>query len=186
MAAFTAFLISSLVASGLSAAEQIAAGRASKRAGRAAQDASNSEADLADVNANVALAQATDALKRGQEQEARYKENVSVLLGAQKAAFAGANVDVTSGSAVDVKLDAERLAELDVQTIRANAYREAQGYRVRANDLATRARIARKTGVFQAAAGDAAVGASHIAAAGTILGTTSSLLEAKYGYLWRK
>lgn len=184
MAAFTAFLISSLVASGVSAAQQVRAGRASRRAGEAEQAAANSEAALNDVNAGVAEQQGRDAEARGQQEEARYREQVAQVLGAQSAGYAASNIDIASGSAMDVRHDAERLAELDVQTIRTNTAREAWGYRVQANDLRKRADIARKTGVYQAAAGQAAATSATIGAAGTVLGTTSSLLLAKYGKNW--
>lgn len=185
MAAFTAFAIASAVGAAVSAKQSHDAGQASKRAGAAEQEAANSQAALDDYNANVALEQASDAMARGKETEARYKDGVNQVLGAQKAGYAGGNIDVTSGSAVDVANDARRLAELDIATIRTNTAREAMGYTVQAHDLSARAAIARKTGKYQAEAGVAAAAQGNLAGFSTALGTTTSLLQAKYGYLWR-
>src|SRR3989304_3955374 len=57
------------------------------------------------------------------------------------------------GAAADVQADAAFQGELDALTIRTNAAREAWGYQVQAEDLRTRATIAREEGVMLEAAG---------------------------------
>ncbi len=142
------------VGTAISAIGQIKAGNAAKAIG--------------EFNARVAEAQAADALVRGKEDEERFRQGVRVLLGSQRAAFAGQNVDVGSGSAVDVAADTAFLAELDALTIRNNAAREAWGFRVQAEN----ARLG----------GSAAQMASRFGAASTIIGNTATLVGARYGF----
>ena len=160
----------------------VKAGNAQKAAGEAQQAAANSQADLADYNATVADAQAKDAIDRGTLDENRFRTGVKSMIGSQRAGFTSGNVDVSTGSAVDVQADTAHQGELDALTIRTNAARAAWGYQVQATDLRTSATIARKTGVYAAQAGAAAQSASDFSAAGTILGTSSSLLSSKYGF----
>lgn len=139
---------------GLSAFGQVKAGNAAKKIG--------------DYNAKVYEQQAQDAISRGTEDEQKFRQGVKMLIGSQKAGFAGQGVDVNSGSALDVQADAAFLGELDALTIRTNAAREANGYRAQAEN----ARMG----------GSAQQTASRFGAASTVLGGASSLLAAKYGW----
>lgn len=169
MAALTAFLVGTLIASTITqTVGQVKAGRAAKRVGE-------SQGQLDDYNAGIADTQAKDALRRGGEEEAQFASSVSGVVGTERAGFAGQNVDVATGSAADVQADAKRLGELDVRGIRRNAQREAWGYSVEAENYRRGAGIARQGGQAQLAA-------SRYAAAGTVLGGTSSLLLARYGW----
>lgn len=165
-----------------SAYGQIRAGRAAKRAGEAQRDAAESQAELAEYNAAVAELQAQDAIDRGAEDEQRFRSQVRLLIGEQRAGQAASNVDVGFGSTVDVQADAAFLGELDALQLRNNAAREAWGYKVQGEDLRRRAEIARKEGVFLEAAGRQQQMTANIGAAGTILGAGSSLLMDKYGF----
>lgn len=179
MAAFTALAIGSLA---LSAYGQIKAGRAAKKVGIAQQEAAESEARLSDYNASVADLQAKDAVARGAEEESRFRSSVDSMIGTQRAGLAASGVDVGFGSAVDVQTDAKRLGELDALTIRTNAKREAWGYQVQAVDARERARIARKTGQYQAAAGREAAKGHYIGAAGTVVGGGANLIAQRHGF----
>lgn len=149
--------------------------RGQVKAGRAAREAGEAEAGRLEYNARIADLQAEDALLRGTEEEQRFRSTVRGLIGSQRAGFAGQGVDIARGSAVDVQADAAYLGELDALTIRSNAQREAWGYRVQGEDLRLGAGVARR-------GGRAAQTAGRVAAAGTILGTGSSLLLARYGW----
>jgi hypothetical protein len=183
MAAFTTSLLVGLAigSTALSASSQIKSGNAAKRAGEAERDAANSQADLADYNASVADIQAQDALERGADEESRFRSGVRAMIGAQRTQFAASGVDVGFGTAVDVQGDTAYQGELDALQIRTNAGREAWGYKVEATDYRNRAKVARKTGVYAAAAGREAQKASRYAAAGTIAGGATSLLDTYYG-----
>lgn len=72
---------------------------------------------------------AADALARGEEEATRYRQDLAQLLGRQRTALAASNVDVTRGSAADVREQTEIFGEEDVATIRRNAEREAYAIR---------------------------------------------------------
>jgi hypothetical protein len=180
---FTALAIGLGVAGiGMNAIGQVKQGKAAKAAGKAQQEVMESEAQLAEYNADVAKLQAKDAVNRGVEQEGVYRQQIQQVIGRQRAGFAAGNVDVGTGSAVDVTADAAYIGEVDALTIRTNATREAWGFEVQKVDLLKRAQIARKGGVMAAAAGRAEATAHYIGAAGSIATGAGSLLAAKYGF----
>lgn len=184
MGAFTttALLITGAVAAGVSAYGQVRAGDASRRAGEREQEAANSQADLQDYNAEIADLQAADAIARGVEEEQRYRTSVRGIIGSQRAAFAGGNIDVGFGSALDVQEDAAYLGELDALQIRTNAAREAWGYKVQAEDLRRRGTITRREGRNLREAGREGQTQQRIGALGTVLGAGNSLLQQRYGF----
>jgi hypothetical protein len=160
--------------------------QAATLAGQQAQQASESGARMFDWNASIARLQAADAVERGKEEEARFRQQIGMMIGAQRAGFAAQNVDVGYGSAVDVQADTAYLGELDALQIRTNAAREAWGFEVQATDYAMRAEIARKEGMNAAEMGRveaaAATSAGHWAVAGTLLGGGASLMSQRYGF----
>lgn len=180
---FTALAIGLGVAGiGMNAIGQVKQGKAAKAAGKAQQEVMESEAQLAEYNADVAKLQAKDAVNRGVEQEGVYRQQIQQVIGRQRAGFAAGNIDVGTGSAVDVTADAAYIGEVDALTIRTNATREAWGFEVQKVDLLKRAQIARKGGAMAAAAGRAEATAHYIGAAGSVATGAGSLLAAKYGF----
>lgn len=169
MAAGTAIAIGSVIAGTVTSV------LGQRKAGQAAAEAGESSARQFEFNARVADLQAEDATQRGLEEEQRFRTAVRGLVGSQRAGFAAAGVDVGSGSAADVQADSAFLGELDAQQIRANAQREAWGYRVQAEDLRQGAGVARR-------GGQAARTAANWGAVNTVLGTGSSLLLSRYGW----
>src|SRR5688572_21516346 len=99
------------------------------KSGNAAKRAATEGRDLELYNAQVAEESAKDATARGQDEAAKQAAMTRGVIGSQRAGFAGQNVDVNQGSAVDVQADAAYLGELDRQTILNNAAREALGYK---------------------------------------------------------
>jgi hypothetical protein len=85
-----------------------------------------------DRNARVNDIQAEDATRRGD------LESTSVLgasrreAGSQRAATGAQGIDANSGSAALVRADIQRAGELDAQTVKNNAWREAWGYKTEA------------------------------------------------------
>lgn len=179
MAVMTAIAIAALATEAYSAYR---AGKAAKASGAASQAAANSQADLADYNAAVADVQAQDAVTRGAQDEARFRSGVRGMVGTQRAGFAAGNIDVSSGSAVDVQADTAYLGELDALQIKTNAAREAWGYTVQAQDLRKRAEIARKTGVFLEATGRTQATTAYVAGATSLVTGAANLYSAKYGF----
>ena len=202
MATATVLGLVSLAGTAVSAYAQYRAGKAQKkgadsaareqeRAARAGREVAEANAGLSDYNAQVAELQAEDAVDRGFEAESRFRSQVRGAIGAQRAAFAGGNIDVSFGSAVDVQADAAFLGEMDALQIRTNAAREAWGYKVQATNYRMEGDIRRREGAAIEAAGQynaaatraggrAAQTSSWWGAAGTLLGGTVSLLQMRY------
>jgi hypothetical protein len=149
------------------------------KAGNAAQRAGNAAAEREEWNAQVAELQAADALARGAEEESQFRTQVRQLIGSQRAAYAGQNVDVGSGSAAAIQGDSAYLGELDAQRIRSRAASEAWGYEVEAYDRRLAANYSRMSG-------QAAASAGRWGAAGAIVGGVSTLLTgplaSKFGW----
>lgn len=94
------------------------------------------EKQIANFNAKVASAQATDAIARGQEAEDQLHSGVRKLLGSQRAGFAGQNVVLDDGSALDVQLDTATQEAKDAARIKLNAQREAWGFEKQSENAA--------------------------------------------------
>ena len=141
-----------LVGTGISAIGQLQQGQAAQAA--------------ADFRAKNNAMLAEDALKRGAEEEEAQRRKNNALLGRQKAVMAAGNVDLGSGSPLNVLGDTAMLGELDAMRIRDNAKREERG-------LLADAQVAKMEG-------DSAVTASMIGSFGTILGGTKDLLASSW------
>lgn len=170
MAVLTALAVGTVVASAVMQA------RAAHQSGKAQQGAAESSAQQQEWNARIADVQAQDAITRGREAEGQLRTQTRGLIGSQRAGFAGQGLDISVGSPVDVQGDTAYLGELDAQTLRANAAREAWGYRVEGADRRMAADIARK-------GGQAAASAAKWNAATTILGAGSQAVQlaGRYG-----
>lgn len=87
-------------------------------------------------NAQLAAEASRDAKARGAIEERRVREEESTILAAQRATLAESGVDITTeGSALSALVAGAGALELDAQTTRANAYREALGYKTQRNDF---------------------------------------------------
>jgi len=149
MAVMTAIAIAGLAMSAYGAVKQ---SQAQKKQAKVAEDAGEASAEQQEFNARIAETQAEDAILRGKELESQVRLGTKGLIGAQRAGFAGQGVDIGVGSPVDVQADTAYLGELDALTTRANAAREAWGYKVEAADRRMAADVARRGGQAQASA----------------------------------
>jgi glucan-binding YG repeat protein len=135
--------------------------QAQKAAGQA-QEAQAKE------NAKAANVQAQNAVLTGQIEEDRRRQQTRRMLATQRTAFAANNVDMSSGSAADILGDTAAIGEQDALTIRANAAREAWGYKVDANNSMNQGRMANAaaknnaTGTYLTTAGNAMSQGSQI------------------------
>jgi hypothetical protein len=175
MAVFGAIV--GLIGMGVSAYQQHKAGQAAKEAGALEKTAALDQAKLLNYNATVADYQAADAIAIGAMEESRFREGVKGLIGEERAAFAGSNVNVGFGSALDVTADAAQLGELDALQIRSNAARAAFGFKVEAYDYREKARIAIKTGLMVEAQGRERAKQYNMQAFSTILGGATDFIS---------
>jgi hypothetical protein len=100
--------------------------------GNAAAGAANYNAQIARQNAQIDRQKAIWAGQAGEQQAHAQELKTRATVGAIKAAQAAGNIDVNTGSAVDVRSSAAALGELDAINIRSNATRVAYGYNVEA------------------------------------------------------
>lgn len=85
---------------------------------------------VAQEQVKTSEAQAQDALNRGAQQAAEQRMRTRLAIGSQRAALAAQNVDIQTGTPLDILGDTAMFGAIDEERIRENAAREAWGYRV--------------------------------------------------------
>ena len=108
----------------------------SLESGAAQSAAATYQAQLAASNEKIAQQNATQAEATGSAQVEQEGIKTKAEVGAIKAAQAASNIDVNSGSALDVRSSAAALGQLDALTIRSNAEKTAYGYETQASQFA--------------------------------------------------
>lgn len=98
---------------------------------------------LSELNAKASEAQAADALQRGSVDANTQHRKTEQLLGAQRAAGGAEGVDLNSGSFADIQGETRTISAVDEATIRNNAWREALGFKVEANNARARGEFSR-------------------------------------------
>lgn len=109
----------------------------------AANKAAEYNARINERNADIAEMQAVSAEERGVEEERLHRLRVSGLKGKQRVSAAASGVVVDAGSPLAILQDTEIFGEQDAMTIRANAAREAYGFRTQAGGFTAQARLSR-------------------------------------------
>ncbi len=127
---------------GVMAAGALVSAYGAKRNGQEANNA-------AQFNANQTEIEALDTIERGNNEEARYRREISQIIGSQRAAFGARNVKV-EGTALDLLNDTTRIGEQDALTIRSNTNKEVRGLYSQASELRRQGRAAKKNSLFQA------------------------------------
>jgi len=136
--------------------------------GKAANAAAKYNAQVARNNAQVQEWQAKDAEARGRTKELQHRQQVSQLIGRQRAVMAGNGVDVNLGSAVDLQADTASQGEFDALTIRSNAEREAYAARVGASNYTAEAGLQIGQGKAAKQAGFMGAGTTLLSGAGSV------------------
>lgn len=129
------------------------------QAGKAANQA-------AEYNAQVSGIMAKDALSRGDAAEEKARRDQAQLAGEQRASLAARGLNLNVGSPLAVQRDTAMLGDLDAETIRTDARREATGYL--------------NQQVLQKAEGANALRSSYIGAFGTVLGGVRQVADRWY------
>jgi hypothetical protein len=132
------------------------------QAGQAQAGQARYQAQVAENNRIIAEQQAKDAEMRGQMAEDARRQQTRALIGRQRTALAANGVMVDDGSALDITSDTAAQGEIDALTLRANAAREAYGYRAQGTNFLADAGL-------QRARADAAIPASMVGAGATLL-----------------
>jgi len=196
----------------ISATGQVKAGRQAKQIGEAnaqaitktselnahlIEEGTELNAGVYEYNANALKLQAVDAVQRGKETEEVFRKQLKGFIGTQRTGYAAQNVELDSGSPLEVQMDSAKQGEHDALTIRTNAAREAWGYQTAAGGEQLQANATRKLGTLQAKntrdvgranaliarlGGNAAQSAANYGAASTIVNGATNLYMAKYGF----
>lgn len=135
----------------ITGAQTISTFASQRREAAARRQQGTFEANALNRNADLVDMQAQDALARGELTATQRAQMIRGDLGTARAAYAGQNVVVDQGSALDSQRNIATLGALDVATIRNNAAREAWGFTTQAQDLRFRGQIAKRGGDAAAA-----------------------------------
>lgn len=103
------------------------------------------QARMNEINAKITEGQARDTLMRGERQEQAARMSAAQLKSTQRTALAAQGMELGSETAAAIQTSTDYLSEMDVNTIRANALREAWGYRMEATNLRGEAAVTRAT-----------------------------------------
>lgn len=100
----------------------------------ATQTATGMQSQVAANNAQIAEWQAADALVRGDRAAIRSRMQTHQLKGTQRARMAANGVDLGVGSALNILSDTDYFGDVDVDTIKDNAGKEAWALRNQAGN----------------------------------------------------
>lgn len=119
---------------------------------------------VADYNAAVAENEAQEVRKAGVESENLQRRRTAELLSKQRAQLGAANVDLSSGSALQLQEDTQTAGEVDALRIRSN-------YDAQVASLQTGAGLTRNQGEFAEQSGRTSATGTLLQGASTVLGT---------------
>lgn len=131
------------------------------------------QAAVADVNARIAELGAQSALLQGQQQVGALTLKAGQLKSSQKAALAANGVSLGEGNAAEIQASTDIMAEIDADTLTANAVRSAWGYRTQAVNFQNEA-LSKRASVEAINPGMSAAG-SLLGSAGSVAGSWYSL-----------
>lgn len=137
------------------------------QAGNAASSSAKYNEQVSQQNAQLAQQNAVQASQAGEAQVAASQQKTRAQVGAIKAGEAASNVDVNSGSAVDVRSSAADLGELDAITVRSNAAKQAYGYETQNTSYEDQANLEAAQSENSSTAGEIGAGSTLIGGLGS-------------------
>ena len=133
---------------------------------KAAQAAANYQSQVAAGNQQIATQNAQYAAASGEEQAAQQEQKTRAQEGAILAGEASSGVDVNSPTSTAVRTSQDVLGQLDAQTIRSNAARQAYGYETQATNFGNVASAETATGQNAMTGGEIGAGAGLLSGLG--------------------
>lgn len=97
-------------------------------------------------NAKMAEDQAADTIRLGDLEANQAGKKADAVRGSQRVAYANQGVDVNTGAAAETQADTVALGQLDMVTIKENAWRTAWGYKVEAANSRGKGAMTRAAG----------------------------------------
>jgi len=150
-----------------SAAGSIASGREQAASAKYNAQVQSNNSEIAQQNASLAGAQ-------GAANAAIESQKTRAQVGGIKAAQSANNLNINTGSAVDVQSSAAELGELNALTIRSNAAKTAYGFQTQAASATAQANLDKSQASYDEPAG-------YLKAGTTLLG---SAVQGKQTGLW--
>lgn len=98
--------------------------------------------DTYNMNSRLANLNAEDAERRGEKEASRINRQTRQIVGAQRSAYAGQNVEVSGGTPALIQAETKAFGAYDAMTVKNNAYSEAYGYKSQALAYETKAKLA--------------------------------------------
>lgn len=133
-----------------------------------------------DKNARIADIQVKDAEERGRKVAASIYRQGKRVEGTQRARIAAQGVRTDTGSAMDVQEQTRGVVDRDMLTVKNNAWNEAFGHKVQAEDLRSAAQMAELEGKAGAAALRGKASATRLGGAISLLGAAGK----SSAYVW--
>lgn len=149
----TIMAVTTIAATGFTAQQQRKQGRFQKA--------------TADYNARVTENEAEEVRSAGVEEENIQRRRTAELLSKQRAQLGAANVDLSSGSALQLQEETQALGEADALRIRSN-------FENKADALDASAGLTSSEGSFAQSAGDTAAVGTLLSGTGTAVGLSQS------------
>jgi hypothetical protein len=139
-----------IVAAGMTALTMVVQGIQGYRQARADRLEGQYLERQAQTNARMANYQAEDAIARGDKEALSHKIMTNKFIGSQRAAMAAQGLDLEADDAAAIQEESKVAGAIDAQTIKNNAWKEAWGYRVQAEDFTQKGQFARITSKLKA------------------------------------
>lgn len=149
--------------------------------GSANQDMYDYQASIARLNQQIDLQNAEYSRQVGEQQAQQYGVKAAQQMGAIKTAQAASNLDVNSGSAVQVRASQGKLAQLDTDVIRSNAAKTAYNYEIQGTLAGAQADLYSLAGADAMSAGFIGAGSSLLGGLGSV---SSQWLQGQRVNLW--
>lgn len=110
---------------------------------RSRKSSLNFQANMSDINARLSELSAQSALLQGQREEQKSRLQTAELKSTQRTGMAANGIDLGEGSATQVLTSTDLMGQVDAETIKSNAVRNAWGYRTQAVNSQNEAIMAR-------------------------------------------
>ena len=176
-----------IAAIALSLAGTVIQGISAQNAARQQADIAKAEAEnaarVAEHNAELARNEAKATEDAAAKEEARLRENIRRVTGAQTAIYGASGVQTDTGSPLDTVLDTQIKGEQDADALRQNYYRKSFALKNEASMLDYNASESRKMGQAKASAytsaGNNALFSSLISSASTVASQWDNIFPKK-------
>lgn len=166
------FLLLGLASKGAQGALKI---QAAKERAQMMIELADERSKISELNAEMSEINAKQAKEAGDQAATQIEFRQRKLRGAQRSALAASGVDTGFGSGAEIQAESEMIANLDMATVKNNAYRQAWGFKMEAAGTRLEAAYGKLAASKQASA--TIKGAQFDAAGGLLEGLGFGLMK---------